>query len=297
MSTFIIAEIGSNFDGDEAIARRHIEAAAAAGVDAVKFQTLTKETLIAPEVRTETGTWVENPVWSIFGNVGLPEAWHRPLLEYAESLGIEFLSTPFYLESIDLMESIGVKRYKIASGDLTFRPLIEAVGRTGKPVILSTGGGNAQEIDQALHWLGGDSDRVTLLHCVANYPPTFDEMNLRALNTLAERFGCSVGISDHTPGDLVPIASVSLGGNVIEKHVTFDRSLPGPDHSYAMTWEEFGAMVDRVRCLETALGSGVKAPTEREKPRLHKMRRSPYDPITFRPSESADAVWLRPQTD
>ena len=118
-----------------------------------------------------------------------------------------------------------------------------------------------------------------------------------ALNTLAERFGCSVGISDHTPGDLVPIASVSLGGNVIEKHVTFDRSLPGPDHSYAMTWEEFGAMVDRVRCLEAALGSGVKAPTEREKPRLHKMRRSPYDPITFRPSESADAVWLRPQTD
>ena len=179
MSTFIIAEVGSNFDGDEIIARRHIEAAAAAGANAVKFQTLTKETLIAPEVRTETGDWVQNPVWSIFSNLGLPQAWHRPLLEYAESLGIEFISTPFYLESIDLMESVGVKRYKIASGDLTFRPLIEAVGQTGKPVILSTGGGTNQEIHEALKWLGGDLKRVTLLHCVANYPPTFRVYGIR----------------------------------------------------------------------------------------------------------------------
>ncbi|HBU39228.1 MAG TPA: hypothetical protein DEB59_02085 [Acidimicrobiaceae bacterium] len=294
MTTFVIAEVGSNFGGDEATAKRYIAAAAEAGADAVKFQTLSKEMLIAREVREAGGSWVENPVWSIFSNVGLPEEWHRPLLEYAESLGIEFLSTPFYLESINILESAGVKRYKIASGDLTFIPLLDAVAATGKPVILSTGSSTMSEVSSAYERLQVGGGEVSLLHCVSSYPPEYSEMNIRAVSTLRDKFRCPVGISDHSPGDLVPLASVTLGATIIEKHVTFDRSLEGPDHPYAMTWPEFAGMIRKVRLLEQALGHGRKEPTEREAAKVHRMRRSPYDPVTNRPSDKADAVWLRP---
>lgn len=295
--TFIIAEVGSNFEGSEALARDYMAAAARAGADAVKFQTLSKETLIAREVRGEEGLWQANPVWDLFGNVGLPEDWHQPLKNYGDDLGIEFMSTPFYLESVDLMESVGVRRYKIASGDITFIPLLDAVAATGKPIILSTGASELEEVARAYDRLRTHGSHVSLLHCVANYPPTFDEMNLRSIRTLADRFGCPVGISDHSPGDLVPLASVALGATVIEKHITFDRDRPGPDHPYAMTVEEFTEMVSRVRLLEGALGDGSKVPTGRESPRVNRMRRSPYDPETHRPSDADDAIWLRPHVE
>ena len=133
------------------------------------------------------------------------------------------------------------------------------------------------------------------MHCVSNYPPKWDEMNLRAMVTLKETFDLPVGISDHSPGNLIPIAAVALGATVIEKHVTFDRSLPGPDHPFAMTMEEFAEMVKQVRQIEEALGTGEKVPADTESAKQHRMRRGVYNPVTLEPVEGEDGIWLRPQ--
>jgi len=293
--TLIIAEVGSNYDGSLETAREYIRAAKAGGADAVKFQTIRKDRLVSPRIWSVAGI-VDNPVWSLFASQELPDDWHFSLKETADREGIEFLSTPFYLEAVDLLERVGVRRFKIASGDLTFLPLLEAVGRTGKPVLLSTGASTLEEIRSSLEALrrSGAGD-VTLLHCVSNYPPRWDEMNLRAIATLREAFGVPVGISDHSPGSLVPIASVALGASVIEKHVTFDRALPGPDHPFAMTMEEFAEMVRQIRFLEQALGTGEKVPVEAEQAKRQRMRRGIYDPKTFEPSASPTGLWLRPE--
>jgi len=293
--TTIIAEVGSNYNGSLETAREYIRAAKAGGADAVKFQTIRKDRLVSPRIWSEGGI-VDNPVWSLFASQELPDDWHFSLKETADREGIEFLSTPFYLEAVDLLERVGVRRFKIASGDLTFLPLLEAVGRTGRPVLLSTGASTLEEIRSSLEALrrSGAGD-ITLLHCVSNYPPRWDEMNLRAIATLREAFGVPVGISDHSPGSLVPIASVALGASVIEKHVTFDRSLPGPDHPFAMTIEEFAEMVRQIRFLEEALGTGEKAPVEAEQAKRQRMRRGIYDPKTFEPAPSRKGLWLRPE--
>lgn len=292
--TELIAEVGSNYDGRLDKAVEYIKAARACGANAVKFQTLRKEKLVAPKLWAG-GTSEENPIYRQFSNLALPDEWHRTLKEEADLQGIEFISTPFYLEAVELLESVNVRTYKIASGDITFRPLLEAVAQTGKRVILSTGGSSLSDVEKALGVLSrAGSGPVILLHCVSNYPPQWDEMNLRALVTLRETFGLPVGISDHTPGSLVPIAAVTLGATVVEKHVTFDRSLPGPDHPFAMTMEDFGEMARQLRWLEEALGTGGKEPAPSELAKQHRMRRGVYDPVTFEPTDDPTGIWLRP---
>jgi len=291
----LIAEVGSNYNGSLNLAKDYIVASHASGANAVKFQTLHRDKLVAPHIWSD-GKWAENPVYINFSSLELPDEWHYTLKKTSDENGIEFISTPFYLEAVDLLESIGVKTYKIASGDITFFPLLEKVGRTGKRVILSTGASSLQDVERALNVLvrAGSAD-VVLLHCVTNYPPRWDEMNLRAITTLKEKFDLPVGISDHSPGNIVPIAAVAFGATVIEKHVTFDRSLPGPDHPFAMTMEEFGDMVQQVRLLEQALGTGEKVPTEAELAKQHRIRRGIYDPLTFEATNSSDGLWLRPE--
>ncbi len=291
----IIAEIGSNYDNDLGTALEYVSTAARVGADAVKFQTLRRDKLVAPQIYPD-GTPQENPVYRGFSNLELPDEWHQTLKEAAETAGIEFITTPFYLEIVDLLEDIGVSTYKIASGDITFRPLLEAVGRTGKPVILSTGAATLDEAGQALEVLerAGAGD-VTLLHCVSCYPAVPEEMNLRALVTLRRTFGRPVGISDHSAGSYVAIAAVALGASVVEKHLTFDRNLPGPDHNYAMTPTEFGDMAADIRRLEVALGDGVKTPSPSEGQKLHRLRRGIYHPETLLPAESGEGIWLRPE--
>lgn len=288
-----IAEIGSNFGGDLDEARDYIKRSAEAGATAVKFQTLTREKLIAPYIFSE-GEWVDNPVYQGFKNVGLPDEWHAILMKDAAEAGVEFFSTPFHLGAVDVMEAAGVRTYKIASGDITFAPLLERVGATGKRVIMSTGGSTLGDVSKALETLrsAGAKD-ITLLHCVVSYPPQWEEANLRAMVTLKSEFGLPVGLSDHTPGGLLAIAARALGGTVIEKHVTKDRSLPGPDHPFAMTFEEWAEMVGQVRNLEAALGTGAKEPTPSEQSRQHRFRRGVYDPETFKPAK--DGIWLRPR--
>ncbi len=293
--TYIVSEIGSNYNDDLDMAKRLVRASQEAGADAVKFQTLRRDLLVAPRVLSG-GRWVENPVYRNFTNLALPDEWHYEIKEVADEVGVEFLSTPFYLEAVDLLESVGVSTYKIASGDITFFPLLERVGQTGKRVILSTGASSLQDVERALNVLTGAGAReIALLHCVSNYPPRWDEMNVLAIVTLKEAFGLPVGISDHSPGNLVPIAAVALGATIVEKHVTSDRSLPGPDHPFSLTMDELGDMVEQIRLLEQALGTGEKVPTEAELAKQHRIRRGAYDPATFEPVADRKGIWLRPE--
>ncbi len=294
-AVFIIGEVGSNYNGEIEVAQRYIHAISTSGGDGVKFQTLRREKLVAPKVFID-GAWVDNPVYRNFQNLELSDEWHFTLKKAADQSAIEFISTPFYLEAVDLLEKVRVGTYKIASGDITFLPLLEAVGRTGKRVILSTGASSLSDIDQALNILTrSGAKEIVLLHCVSNYPALWEEMNLRAMVTLGETFHLPVGISDHSPGILVPIAAVALGATIIEKHVTFDRSLSGPDHPFAMTMEEFADMVHQVRLLEQVLGTGEKVPTESELAKQYRMRRGIYDPATYQPTNDPKGIWLRPE--
>ncbi len=293
--TTLIAEVGSNYGNDLETAKKYIRVSRETGADAVKFQTLRRDKLVAPRIWSN-GKWVDNPVYVNFSNLELADEWHYILKRTSDENGIEFISTPFYLEAVDLLEKVGVTTYKIASGDITFLPLLETVGRTEKRVILSTGASSLKDIERGLNVLirAGCSE-VVLLHCVSNYPPSWGEVNLRAMVTLKEKFDLPVGISDHTPGSIIPIAAVALGASVVEKHVTFDRSLPGSDHPFSITTQEFGQMVQQVRLLEQALGTGEKAPTEAELTKQQRIRRGTYDPLNFEPSNDPRGIWLRPE--
>lgn len=292
---FHIAEVGSNFGGELDVAKTYIERAAAAGASAIKFQTLKKEKLLAQKTIID-GELVENPRWNLFGNVGLPEEWHGELKDHAGALGIQFASTPFYLEAVDVMEACGVDFYKIASGDITFLPLLERVGATGKRVILSTGASSLAEVELALNVLrSAGAGNVDLLHCVVSYPPQWQDMNLRAIATLKAEFGVEVGLSDHGPGYLAPVIAVGLGATLFEKHVTHDRSAKGPDHPFAMTFPEYQQMVQQTQCASDALGDGRKVGTEDELKRKHWFRRGTYDRQTGCPSAKGNLVWLRPE--
>lgn len=291
----IIAEIGSNYNGDLDLAKKYISAAAESGADMVKFQTLRKDQLIAPKVIIG-GELKDNPVYQNFAGLELPDEWHFSLRTSANQSNIEFFSTPFYLEAVELLERVGIHTYKIASGDITFFPLLKAVGKTGKDVILSTGGSNLADVENALNVLtDSGSGNITLLHCVSSYPPRFNEMNLKIIGTLKAAFDLPVGISDHTPGSLIPIAAVAMGACAVEKHVTFDRALPGPDHPFAMTMAEFAEMVEQIRRLELALGTGEKIPSDDELSRQHRFRRGVYDQCSYQPVNTDNGIWLRPE--
>ena len=292
---FHIAEVGSNFGGDLQLAKTYVEEASKAGASAIKFQTLSKEKLLAQKTIID-GELVDNPRWPLFGNVGLPEEWHQELKDHAKANGIQFASTPFYLEAVDVMEKCGVDFYKIASGDITFLPLLQRVGATGKRVILSTGASSLKEVELALNTLRtAGASKVDLLHCVVSYPPQWADMNLRAIATLKAEFGVEVGLSDHGPGYLAPVIAVALGATIVEKHVTHDRATKGPDHPFAMTFPEYAEMVQQTNFATAALGSGIKVGTDDELKRKHWFRRGTYDRQTGLPTSEGDLVWLRPE--
>jgi sialic acid synthase SpsE len=276
--TFIIAEIGSNHDGKLSQAKKLIRAAAEAGADAVKFQSFRADGLLHPQRLNAQKKWEPHPAYSLLKKLELPESWHWELKKYCDSVGILFMSTPFDLGRADLLHRVGVPAYKIASGDLTYTQLLRHVARFQKPIILSTGIATLNEVKEAVRLIENEGNKkIILLHCVALYPPKFEEVNIRAMVTLKKTFPrYFVGCSDHTPGWTVPLAAVTLGGRVIEKHLTLDRHLKGPDHPYAMTVAEFAAMVQEIRHLEKALGSGVKKPAPGEIPEQVGARRSLY---------------------
>jgi N,N'-diacetyllegionaminate synthase len=271
MSVLIIAEAGVNHNGDFELAKCLIDAAAEAGADLVKFQTFNAERLAthtAPKAEYQTRTTGEaQSQFAMLRQLELSAEMHETLIAYCRKCNIGFFSTGFDIESLNYLASLGADRFKIPSGEITNLPYLRHVGAFGKPVILSTGMATLGEIEAALEVLeaaGTPRTQITVLHCNTEYPTPMQDVNLHAMCSIRDAFGVAVGYSDHTPGIEVPIAAVALGATVIEKHLTLDRNLPGPDHKASLEPYEFAAMVRAIRNIEKAMGDGIKRPSSSE---------------------------------
>lgn len=293
--TYIIAEAGVNHNGSIDTAKQMIDVAAQAGADAVKFQTFRAERIVsrsAPKAEYQTKTTdITESQFEMIKKLELNEDVHKTLIQYCLKRDIEFLSTPFDIESIDLLaNTLNLSRLKLSSGEITNAPLLLYAAKTGKPIILSTGMSTLGEIEMALGVLAfgytesGEppslqafetayastlgrialQNKVTLLHCTTEYPAPFAEVNLRAMPTLQQAFDLPVGYSDHTTGFAIPVAAVALGAVIIEKHFTLNRTLPGPDHKASLEPDELKQMVQSIREVELALGSSIKQPAASE---------------------------------
>lgn len=268
----IIAEAGVNHNGSLDKALQLIEAAAHAGADYVKFQTFKTENLVHKEAKKAAyqveNTKEESAQFEMLKHLEIPEDWYPKLLNKAAEKNIKFLSTGFDEESIDFLDNLGCDFFKVPSGELTNKPYLEYIAAKGKPVIVSTGMATLDDIRNALYTLvnsGVNKKDIVVLHCTTQYPTPMEEVNLKAMHTIRDEFDIQVGYSDHTLGIEIPIAAVALGAEVIEKHFTLDRNLPGPDHAASLVPEELRAMVSGIRNVEKALsGSGKKEPTASE---------------------------------
>lgn len=266
---FVIAEAGVNHNGDLALARQLIDAAADAGADAIKFQTFKADRLVtaaAPKAEyQQVTTGAEESQHAMLRRLELDEAAHAALQQYAAGRGLLFLSTPFDEESADLLASMQLPAFKISSGELTNLPFLEHLARFGKPLLLSTGMATLAEVRDAVEAIrAAGNPPLALLQCVSNYPAQPSDTNLLAMQTMQREFGVLVGYSDHTLGNEVSFASIALGARLVEKHLTLDRTLPGPDHSASAEPAEFAALVRGIRAVESALGDGVKRPAASE---------------------------------
>ncbi len=265
---FIIAEAGVNHNGDVELAKKLIDVAKEAGVDAVKFQTFKTESVVTKNTEKaeyQKETTGEGAQYEMIKKLELKDEDFRELADYAKEKEIMFLSSPFDKESVDLLYELGVPVFKVASGEITNFPLLRYIAKKGKSIILSTGMSTLGEVEEALNVIRSEGVRdVVLLHCVSNYPAKIEDVNLRAMETLEQTFKVPVGFSDHTLGITVPIVAVALGACVIEKHFTLDKNLPGPDHKASLEPNELEEMVRAIRDVENALGDGVKRPTKDE---------------------------------
>jgi len=270
-SVFVIAEAGVNHNGDIELAKNLVDIAVEAGADAVKFQTFKAENVVtknAPKAGYQVKNTKSNKSqYDMIKKLELSENEFRELYRYAKNKGIIFLSTPFDFESADFLEELVIPAFKVSSTDLTNLPFLEYIAEKGKAIILSTGMGTLGEIEEAINTIknAGNED-IILLHCITSYPAKFESLNLRAIQNLKEAFKLPVGFSDHSLGIYAPIAAVTLGAVVIEKHFTLDKNLPGPDHKASLNPEELKEMIKGISLIEKALGDGIKrlTPEERE---------------------------------
>ena len=290
--TLVIAEAGVNHNGDLNLALHLVEAAAQAGADVVKFQTFRAQELATAKAgkaayqKAKTGEQQDQR--SMLQKLELTPDQHLQLIRHCQSLGIEFLSTAFDPVSIDLLSSFNLRRWKIPSGEITNLPYLRRIASQKLPVILSTGMASLGEIEAAIDVLeqsGTSRDQITVLHCTTEYPVPLDEVNLRAMQTISKSFGVEVGYSDHTDGIAVAIAAVAMGAVVIEKHLTLDRTMEGPDHGASLEPDQFTAMVQGIRAIESALGDGIKIPTACERANLHIVRKSLVASRAIQPGE------------
>ena len=279
--TYIIAELSANHGGSFETAVQLIHAAARAGVDAVKLQTYTADTMTlpsqAPSFRhRKTSLWAHRTLHELYLEAATPWEWHPKLQHIAHGLGMTLFSSPFDATAVDFLESMNVPAYKIASFELIDIPLLRRVATTGKPVILSTGMATVAEIDEAVRTLrySGTGD-IALLKCVSAYPASAEEMNLATLPHMAQLFRCPVGISDHSLNLAIPVAATALGGSIIEKHLTLSRTTPTPDAGFSLEPDDFAAMVREVRSTEKAIGDVVYGPGASEEESIG-FRRSLY---------------------
>jgi N,N'-diacetyllegionaminate synthase len=271
---FVIAEAGVNHNGDVAMALQLADAALAAGADAVKFQTFRAEDVVtrsaatADYQRTNTGATSQ---FDMIKALELDEAGHAQVAAHCARIGIEFFSTPFSEPAVDLLVRLGVQRLKMPSGEITNKPLLQHAAATGLPMLMSSGMATLQEVQQAVQWVrearlavghaAPDARNLHLLHCTSAYPAPAEALNLLAIQTMAQATGLPVGYSDHSQGVEAALAAVALGAALIEKHLTLDKALPGPDHLASADPQEFAAMVRGIRLVEAMRGDGVKQPT------------------------------------
>jgi len=269
----IIAEAGVNHNGDINIAKQLIDAAAQAGVDYVKFQTFVAKNLVSEkakkaEYQIENTGKQEESQYEMLKKLELSEADHIKLISYCQEQGIKFLSTAFDLDSVDLLDKLGIDLFKVPSGEITNKPYLQKLASKKKPIILSTGMANKEEIQAAVDVItqtGIEKNNIQILHCNTEYPTPMQDVNLLAMLDIKKTFEVQVGYSDHTLGIEVPIAAVALGAVVIEKHFTLDRNMDGPDHRASLEPNELKAMVEGIRNIEKAIGgSGIKEPSESE---------------------------------
>jgi N-acetylneuraminate synthase len=271
MKTLIIAEAGVNHNGDMALAKKLIAAAAEAGADLVKFQTFIASKIIsksAPKAEYQKGrTDPGESQQEMVRKLELSKENHFELIDECRRKGIGFFSTAFDLDSIDLLEEFDSEYVKVPSGELTNLPYLRYLTRNIKPVLLSTGMANLGEIEAAIDAIergGTPREKITVLHCTTEYPTPMEDVNLRAMVNIGNALGVKVGYSDHTPGIEIPIAAVALGATVIEKHFTLDRGMSGPDHRASLEPDELKAMVAGIRNIERAMGDGIKRPSPSE---------------------------------
>ncbi len=279
--TFIIAEAGVNHNGSVDTAKKLIDAASESGADAVKFQTFRAEnmvTLLATKAVYQKKTTEKNETqYKMVKKLELSKEDHYELFEYCKKKEIKFLSSPFDIESIEFLDSLGLDTFKIPSGEITNLPYLRKIGGLKKKVILSTGMSTIGEIKDALEVLesnGTPRKQITILHCNTEYPTSYKDVNLKAMQVIEKELNVKVGYSDHTLGIEIPIAAVVLGATVIEKHFTLDCNMEGPDHKASLEPDELGRMVLSIRNIEEAMGDGIKKPSESELKNISVVRKS-----------------------
>lgn len=277
---FVIAEAGVNHNGDLAMALLLCDAAKTAGADAVKFQTFRAEDLVvrgAPTAQYQARQTGDQDQFLMLERLELSEAQHQQIKAHCDQIGIEFFSTPFSVAAVDMLVGLGVRRLKLSSGELTHRTLVEHAAATQLPLILSTGMGTMDEILEAVEWVRGARaglHDVVVLHCTSAYPAPDSALNLTAIRSMASDIPVAIGYSDHSSGIEAALAAAALGASVIEKHLTLDVTLPGPDHSASLEPLEFALMVRGIRRISEMLGDGIKAPLPEELDTARVARRS-----------------------
>ncbi len=303
--TIIIAEAGVNHNGDPEIAKQLVDVAVDAGADIVKFQTFRAEKLVSMEAQKadyqlKTVQNGDRRQFDMLKKLEIDQETHEMLIDYCRDREIEFLSTAFDIDSIALLNRLGLKRIKIPSGEITNLPYLKKAGSLGKPVIISTGMSDLGEVEDALDILletGLRRDKITVLHCNTEYPTPYGDVNLRAMQAMASAFDVSIGYSDHTLGIEVPIAAVAMGASVIEKHFTLSRDMEGPDHKASLEPFELKMMVQSIRNIEKALGTGIKKPTPSEMRNINIARKSIHLVRSLKAGDRIcedDLIMLRP---
>lgn len=278
-SVFIIAEAGVNHNGDINLAKKLIDAASDAKVDAIKFQTFKTEKVISINAQKaeyqKKNTENNESQYEMIKKLELDSEEHKELIKYCKEKNILFLSTPFDNESIDLLNELGMNIFKIPSGEVNNLPYLEKVGKMKKKVIMSTGMATLGEIEEAIFILreNGTYD-ISILHCNTEYPTPMEDVNLKAMQTIKDAFKVNVGYSDHTIGIEIPIAAVAMGASIIEKHITLDKNMKGPDHKSSLEPDELKEMVKSIRNIEKALGDGIKKVSESERKNKNISRKS-----------------------
>jgi sialic acid synthase SpsE len=280
--TYLIAEIGANFDKSIDKAKRLVDAAKEAGADCAKFQTFSTEKIVSEggfslmNLKGVHGSWGRT-VSEVFKDAEFPRQWHQEISDHCKKTGIDFSTSPYDREAVDLCMKLDVPFIKIGSGEITWLEMLDYIARTGKPLILATGDATLSEIDEAVRTIEATANRnLILVQCITNYPSMIDSANVNVLKTYQSAFDILTGYSDHSPGPVVALASVVLGGCVIEKHFTLDKTDKGPDHPHSMNPAEFKIMADYVREIERAMGSTRKEVVEEEGETVLVQRRCLY---------------------